>query len=1086
MRAKLLARTVLVVLFSFLLFTQSNGQSITVSGKVLNREGQPLQGVSISVKGTTTMVVSGADGGFSIAAPNNTATLVFTYIGFAEQEVALNGRSSVNISMQPKDNALTDVVVVGYGTQKKTDITGALSRITAKDITERPTQNVLQALQGKAAGVQVSSNNKPGELPVVRVRGNRSIGASNDPLYVVDGIPIIDALGVSSFSVSDINPNDIVSMEILKDASATAIYGSRGANGVVLITTTRAKTGKTSLSYTGSVSLDSYKSLTDWMSGGEYIDRWRFSLMNGRIYQPTTNTNFNNPATISYPDPFLDRDKMSLAADKNALASVWAGYDWVQYGVTPKMRQTTADEQAMGWPAQVPVYNSNNIRTYDWMDAATRQGITNNHNISLTGGTQNAHVALSLGYFNQKGVQSDQDYNRYNASISGDISPTKWLTLGTSIISSFSIQNFGIMPPNTSNTGAKDLYSRATEQFPYAVPRDSAGAWIYNPGGNLSLWNPLIDIDQSLNERRSTSVLANVFAEVKFTPWLKYRVNFGPQYRQYRAGTWTGPNATSHLTNRPNTASYNTQENFSWVVENLLFLDKDFGKNHRLGVTLLQSSQQSRRENSGTSVSGLINPLSLWYDLASNTTGNPGYGTGYTENSLASFMGRVNYTLMNRFLFTFTGRADGSSVLAPEHKWQFFPSAALAWKMQDEGFLSNVSWIDELKPRVSWGVTGNSSVQPYTTSGPLSRNPYMFGSAAAIGYLPQLVQNPDLKWESTEQTNFGLDFRFLNSRIGGSLELYSQKTSDLIFAKNLPAVSGYVQKYENIGKTSNKGVEITLSTVPVRTKDFTWNLDINWSRNKEEITELVNGKEDMVANGLFIGQPTQIFRQYANAGVWTNDSKEITEMAKFNANGHKFYPGTVRVVDQNGDYKIDGNDLVILGSPRPKWTGGITNTFTYKGFSLNSFIYMRWGQTYFGGFPGAAAGSNPPNGRVENDYWYWNKSGRWPMPNAGNVENITSAMQYNDGSFIAVRNISLSYQFPGNWVKKISAQGITLNVQVLNPFIFGPKNSVVNWGINPDDDTNWSIASGNTNPLGGTNNNTIVPRSVVFGVRANF
>ncbi|HET7896912.1 MAG TPA: SusC/RagA family TonB-linked outer membrane protein, partial [Flavisolibacter sp.] len=592
-----------------------------------------------------------------------------------------------------------------------------------------------------------------------------------------------------------------------------------------------------------------------------------------------------------------------------------------------------------------------------------------------------------------------------------------------------------------------DLYSRATDQFPFALPKDASGAWIKNPGGNLSLWNPLIDIDQSLNERRTSAVLASVFGEVKFTPWLKYRINFGAQYRHYRSGTWTGPDATSHLTNKPNTAGYATEENFSWVVENLLYIDKTFNNIHKFNITLLQSAQKSRRESESVSVSGTVNPLSLWYDLGSNTSGNPSYGTGFTENTLQSYMGRFLYTLMNKYILTASIRADGASVLAPGNKWDYFPSFALAWKMQEEDFLRNVYWINELKPRIGYGITGNSSVNPYTWSGPLSRNPYVFGTAAGIGYLPQLVQNPDLRWESTAQTNIGLDFAFFKNRLSGSFEWYQQETSDLLLPKTLPAVTGYVQKIENIGKTKNSGVEITLSGIPVQTGKFSWNVDLNWTRNREEIVELLNGKQDMVANGWFIGQPIQVFYQYQNAGIWGSDAKDKEEMAKFNANGHKFYPGTVKVVDQNGDYKINGSDYVVLGTPRPKWSGGITNTLNYKNWTLNAFVYFRWGQTYFGGYPNSYGGVFP-NGRVENDVWSWtNPGGRWPMPNSGNVENITSAMQYNDGSFGAVRNISLSYSFPKKMLGKV-ANSLALNFQVVNPFIFGP--GVVKWGINPD------------------------------------
>lgn len=1073
-----------LLLSALIAFSQNN---FKVTGKVSDESGKPIDGVTVQVKGSATATVTKADGTYEIMVPSGRSVLVFSHVAFAIQEISIGGRNEIAIAMQPAVGSLGDVVVVGYGTQKKSDITGSLSRLTADDIRERPTQNLLQAVQGKAAGVHVTSNIKPGELPVVRIRGNRSINASNDPLYVIDGIPIINSLGVNSFTMSDINPNDIASIEILKDASATAIYGSRGANGVVLITTNKGKKGRVSINYSSSISLDSYKSLTDWMNGGEFIDRWRLSQINGRQYHAiANNSDFTLPAKIWYPNP-KDDSTMIGTSDPTAIAAVMKGYEWNTDG-TVKMRATTPEEQALGWPAMVPVYNSGNIPTYDWIGDATRQGVAQNHQISVTSGSDISRLAISLNYYDQKGVQKDQDYKRYSANLSGDISPNKWFTLGTSIIASFSVQNFGIQAPNTSNTGSKDLYSRATDMFPYASPKNAAGAWIPNAGGNLNLWNPLIDIDQSKNERRSTAVLANLFAEIKFTPWLRYRVNFGPQYRQFRSGSWTGPTATSHLKS-PNTAGYATQDNFSWVVENLLYFDKTFANDHKVGVTLLQSAQKSRRENSSISVTGLINPLSLFYDVASNTAGNPGYGTGFTENTLTSFMGRLNYTFKDKYVLTASGRADGSSVLAPGHQWDFFPSAALAWKMQEEGFIKSIGWINELKPRISYGVVGNSSVDPYTTSGPLSRNPYAFGSVAAIGYLAQLAKNPLLKWEETEEINLGLDFILLRNRLSGSIEVYQQNTSDLIFRRSLPAVSGYVEKFENIGATKNKGIEITLSATPVKKGDFSWNIDVNWSKNKEQIVELINGKQDLIANNLFIGQPTQIFRQYANAGIWGNSQKDLEEMAKFNANGTLFRPGTVRVVDQNGDYKIDGSDLVILGTVRPKWTGGITNTFNYKNWSLTSFIYFRWGQTYFGGYPNlintVGINSTYPNGRVEKDVWSWTKQdARWPMPNSGNVTNTTSAMQYNNGSFGVIRNISVSYTVPRTVIEKLTLKELVVNFQVLNPFMFGKE--VVRWGLNPDDDTNWSIASSNTNPLGGTNNNTILPQSFVIGIRAGF
>ncbi len=1090
MTKQIALRRYVYVLVYFLFFTINSfsQNTIKITGKVIDNAGNPVAGATVNVKGSSVSTVTTSDGVFAINVPSPTSSLIISSVGFGSETIALKNRTSVTVALQASATDLQDIVVIGYGTKKKSDVTGALSSISEKTIRERPVTNVLQAIQGKAAGLNVATNIKPGELPAVRIRGTRSINASNEPLYVVDGIPLVSALGVTSFSINDINPNDIASVEILKDASATAIYGSRGSNGVILITTKKGTKGKVSINYNATVSLDSYKSLTDFMNGGEWIDRWREALINGRNYQTTTNANLNVAPTIGYPDPFIDRNKMGLAGDLNSLAGVWQGYEWDVYGVTPKMRPTTAAEQALGWPATVPIYNSGNIRTYDWANDVMRRGINQNHQISLSSGNETSRLYLSLGYNKQLGVQKDQDFDRFNVNLNGEVSATKWITLGISMMGSLSKQNFGINA-NQGNTGTKDLYGRALDQFPYAVPKDSNGVYIKNPGGNLNLWNPVIDIDQSINERKSTSMLANIFSEVKFAPWLKYRINFGAQIRNFRNGAWTGPNATSHLGARPNTAGYSRDENFSWVMENLLYFDKTFAKNHAVGVTLLQSMQKSNRESIATNVSSTIIPISYWYDLAANTVGRPdGYSTGFTENTLASYMGRINYTLLDRYLLTASGRFDGSSVLAEGNKWNFFPSFAVAWKLHDEKFIRNITWINELKPRIGFGATGNSSVGPYTSTGPLSRNPYVFGAIPAIGYLPQLVKNPDLKWEKTAQWNLGLDFSLLNRRVSGSIELYKATTTDLLYTRDLPAVSGYVQKLENIGKTQNKGIEITLSTVNVETKDFTWSTDLNFTTNREEILELLNGKQDILVARLFIGQPINVFYHYDNAGIWGNDPKDLAEMAKFNAapGNHKFVPGTIRVVDQNGDYKIDASDYVVRGSNRPKWTGGITNTFRYKNWILSSFIYARIGQTYFGGYPNSYGGTNP-NGRVENNVWSWtNTKGKWPMPiNGATVDNFTPALQFNDGSFVSVRNISLTYDMPVQLIKRSGIKNLQFNVQVLNPFIFGGE--IVKWGINPDDETNWgaqSLANSNsTAPLGGVNNNTILPQSFVFGIR---
>lgn len=1082
LRSAVLATALL--LFSIVSFSQNN---FRVTGKVRDATGQPLEGVTVQEKGTTNSAITKGDGSFALSVSSGRAVLVVSSVGYDRREVAVNNTADVGISLTSAANAMNEVIVVGYGTQRKSDVTGSLTSISAKTIQERPQVNLANALQGKASGVNVSTNIKPGEVPSIRIRGTRSPSTSNEPLYVVDGIPIVSALGVTSFSINDLNPNDIASVEILKDASATAIYGSRGANGVILVTTKKGAKGRVSVNFNTNVSIDRYKSLTDFISGGEYVDRLRNALINGRRYQTGNPTDLNVAPVLWFPDPRLDSLNFSASAVTNnfneLLAAAMLGYERNADG-TIKMRATTAEEQAKGWPTMIPVYNSANIPSFNWLDAVSRTGITQNHQVSVSSGTDATRLYMSLGYNKQLGVQKDQDFERFTINLNGDITATKWFALGISAVASLSEQDFGINA-NQGNTGAKDLYGRAIDQFPWAQPYDASGAFIRNPGGNLNTWNPLIDIDQSINNRRTSAVLGNIYTEVKFTPWLRYRLNFGAQIRNFRNGSWTGPNVTAHLTARANTASYGRDENFSWVAENLLYFDKSFGRKHTLGVTLLQSSQKSRRESTSTSVGGVVIPLSLFYDVGTNTQGNPGISTGLTQNTLSSFMGRLNYTFANKYLLTASGRYDGASVLAPGNKWSFFPSFALAWKMQEEPFLDNITWINELKPRIGYGVTGNSSVAPYTTSGPLSRNNYVFGAVPGVGFLPQSVQNPNLEWEKTAQLNAGLDFGIMKNRINGSIEYYVQETSDLLFTRDLPAVSGYVTKVMNIGKTRNQGVEISLNTANIQKRDFSWNTEINWSKNNEKIVELVNGKTDMVVQRLFIGKPLQVFYQLDNAGIWSSDAKDIAEMAKFKTiGGLDFKPGTVRVVDQNGDYKIDAADYVIRGTPRPKWYGGITNTFRYKSLTLSSFIYARIGQTYFGGYAGVF-------GRDERDYWRWdNQGGRFPMHILGatGFTNIASAMQYFDGSFVSVRNISLTYDLPLKWINKMKAKNFQVNVQVLNPFIFG--GDAVKFGINPDDETNWAAESQpntfNTNPVGGVNNNTILPQSFVFALRVGF
>jgi len=1061
-------------------------QQKKVTGTVVDSQtGETLIGVSILIEGTNQGTVTDVNGKFSLNIPNPNAVLKITYMGYMQEKVALKGQIKIDIKLIRDVKSLEEVVVVGYGTVRKSDVTGALTRVTEKTIKERPVQNAIQAIQGKAAGVDIVSNVRPGEVASVSIRGTRSISASNSPLYVIDGIILMG-------SINDINPNDIASMEILKDASATAIYGSRGANGVVLITTKKGTKGQLSVNYDAAMSLDNINSLTKWASAGETIDRMRTAEINGATYKSGT-------TTLNYPDPTADINKFGNS-DVMTIAAIRKAYEWNDPGTfaSVKMRASTAAEIAAGYPAQVPVYNSANIPTTNWVDLLTRTSVTQNHLLSLSAGNETSKIYFSFGYLDNEGTQKNQNYNRYTIKLNGEITPKKWLTTGASINASMTRQEYGTINRSGSSTGANDMYGVALSQYRMAQPYDTTGTMILYPGNNKSapVWNPNIDLQNSSDETRTLNLQANAFAEVTLLPWLKYRMNFGSGYRATRTGTWQGTQSTLRRTASPQTAkdSYATTENDQFMVENLLYVNKTFGV-HTFGATLMQSAQYNRSENSNMTASGVTNDAPKWYDLAANnsSTGPDSYGTGFVESALTSYMGRINYSLMDKYLLTATGRFDGASVLAEGHKWDFFPSFSLAWKLQQEKFIKPITWINELKLRTGYGVTGNSAVGAYSTAGPLSIYKYAFGTASAIGYQPYNMPNPNLKWEKTKQINLGVDFAVLKNRISGTVDLYQSNTYDILMTEAIPAITGYPNITANIGKMRNRGIEISITTVNVQTKDFRWTTDINWSKNKEEIVELVNGKQDMVGNNWFIGQPLQVFRTYQVAGLWQNTASDLAEIAKWAANGYTFAPGQYKPVEQGTpNYKLEDNDKVIRGTDRPKWIGGITNTFSYKNFELSAFVYARIGQSYFSSLqPGGSTGGSYV-GYVRtmdiNNFWSpTNTNATWPqLTSKAQVSNadVNRANFINDGSFISVRNIALSYNFQPNVLNKLNIKRLQLYCQVLNPFMFG--GAVVKAGINPDDTNGWTSVNSVGDPTGGSNNNTMIIRSWVFGVRVNF
>lgn len=544
-------------------------QSKTVSGTVLDKTGESVIGASVVVKGTTNGTITDFDGKFTLQNVPDNGTIQVSFVGYKTVDIQVKGQSTVKVILEEDTETLDEVVVVGYGVVKKSDVTGALTKVSEKQIKERPVQNALQAMQGKAPGVDITTNSRPGELGDVRIRGNRSITADNDPLYVIDGIPMVAG------SIADINPNDVESMEILKDASATAIYGSRGANGVVLITTKKGKVGKVSINYDGTVTFSKIHSMTDWMDSGELIDWKRQAYINTGAYSGT----YGNA-----PDPNIDGDL--LFSDNGGGVSNYPYLNqyfqkaW-EYNAdgSYKMRPATDyEKEVLGYADQVPVYNSANIPTTPWTDYVTRTAITHNHQISLSAGSEKSNLYISLAYLDQESPMKDQDFKRYTANINGEIQATNFLKVGMGMNASHSIKNYGIIN-NTSNSTYKDSYGYAVAKMPFAPAYDEEGKPL-NVDGGPSQYNPMLDVYQATNETRYYSVMFNSYGEIDFGKiWspiegLKWRTNLGTQYRNSRYGSYYGndfSNPLKHSAYAANTAFNQQGQNLSWTLENLIY-----------------------------------------------------------------------------------------------------------------------------------------------------------------------------------------------------------------------------------------------------------------------------------------------------------------------------------------------------------------------------------------------------------------------------------------------------------------------------------------------------------------------------------
>jgi len=981
-------------------FAQENVRKGVVKDAVT---GSGLVGVTVAVRGTSNSTQTNASGTFSISAGPG-QVLVFSFVGYEPHELTIGQAASLEVNLQPSDNVLEELVVVGYGSQRRSDITGSVASVPKERLSNLPVTNVMQAIQGAVSNVNINqASSIPGDAPATQVRGLNSMSASTGPFIVVDGIPLSNTGG----SINDINPNDIESVEILKDASAVAIYGVNGSNGVILITTKRGVSGAPTIRYSGYAGIEEPSHILDPVSGEELLNRYaEYSRIN------------NVPLFNGGP--------------------VRNEYEWD---------------------------NHQNGVTTDWLDAVMQTGTIQNHNVGLSGGSENAKYYVSVDYFGQKGIVKGFDYNRYSFRANTDFDPTKYLTVGTS----------AFIAAHDRDGGRANL-TQALAMSPYARMYEEDGTLTQFPMYGEALWaNPLLHTTTN-PERREFNMSLNGYAEMNFgNIWepltgLKYRFNGGYSYIPKRTNQYEGLS----VYNFNGWGRIHNEETQTYTLENILTYEKAFGLHH-VDFTGLYASR-SRYWQQAEAIGEIFpNDVLEWGNLGIASTHKVASGADLYRT--ISQMGRLNYSYDSRYMMTLTVRRDGASVFGTNNKYGVFPSAAVAWNIHNEAFMERTrDVIDNLKFRVSYGVSGNEAIGTYQTLALMDANPLAMGglSNAALRYRLRMG-NEDLRWEKTAGFNTGVDFGLWGNRLSGTVEFYKTNTQDMLILQRLPRLTGFADVWSNLGKVSNTGVDVTLNSKNIVKESFSWSSMVVFAHNKNKIVDVYGDKQDDLGNRWFIGHPVGVIYDYTKVGIW--QEHEIAD-GVHNGWDEQAEAGAVKLADLSGDGLINDDDRRILGQTAPKWTGGITNTFTYKDFSLNVFIQTVQGamrnNPQIGGAADEMGRRSTP---AELGYWTpENQSNEWRS--LSNRSNIYGYGFPKSTSFTRLKDVTLSYILPSDVASRIGVGAVTLYASGRNLY------TLTNWlGWDPEAR---DIPRGHTQDNVGDNTNYPMVRNYVFGVNLTF
>lgn len=934
-------------------------QQITVKGHVKDDTGEPVIGASVLESKTVNGTITDIDGNFVLTIPSN-SVLTISFIGYATQEVTVNGKTSLTVVLKEDAKVLDEVVVVGYGTMKKSDLTGAVSSVGTKDIKDSPVANIGQAMQGKVSGVQIIDAGKPGDNVTIKIRGLGTINNS-DPLVVIDGIP-------TDLGLSALNMADIERVDVLKDASATAIYGSRGANGVVMITSKRGAEGAGKVSVTANWAFQNATNVPDMLNAAQYAA--------------------------------LNNDMLSAIDVDNSLNPLWA------------------DPSALG-------------KGTNWLDELLRTGIKQSYSVSYSGGTDKAHYYVSGGFLDQSGIVESVNYRRFNFQANSDAQVNKWLKFTTNLTFSTDVKKSG-----DYNIGD------AMKALPTLPVKNEDGSWS-GPEGNAewygSIRNPIGPTQLVQNETKGYNFLANITGEITFTKGLKLKSTFG-----YDAKFWFTDNFIPAYDWKPTPVEESSRyksdnKSFTYLWDNYFVFDHTFARKHKIGLMAGSSAQWNEYDYLNAQKNQF-----MFDNIHEMDNGEKMYSLGGSSNgwSLLSLMARLNYSYEDRYLLTATVRRDGSSRFGKNNRWGTFPSVSLAWRMsQEEWFPKDNFGVNDLKVRLGYGVTGNQEIGNYAFVATYNTGTYPFGTNNSTALVSSTLSNPNIHWEEVRQTNFGIDLGLFNSRINLSLDAYIKNTNDMLVKASIPITSGFedtTTTYTNAGKVRNKGVEMTLRTINLQ-GPLSWETSVTATCNKNEILDL-NSETPMYINQignsyvtmLKAGYPINVFYGYVTDGIFQNQKEVDMHATQVGA-----APGDIRFKDLNNDGVINDEDRTVLGNPNPNWFFSMSNNLSYRGFELSVFLQGVAGNKIYNANnidnEGMSAAYNQTTAVLNR----WTGEGTsYSMPRAvwgdPNQNSRVSNRFVENGSYLRLKNITLSYSFPKKWMQKIQIENARLSFSCEN------------------------------------------------------